>query len=34
MRRTLMSMQQKYNLLKENVFDGKVEGLDAAVVVL
>ena len=25
---------QKYNLLKENVFDGKVEGLDAAVIVL
>ena len=25
---------QKYNLLKENVFDGKVEGLDAAVVIL
>ena len=25
---------QKYNLLRENVFDGKVEGLDAAVIVL
>ena len=25
---------QKYNLLRENVFDGRVEGLDAAVIVL
>ena len=25
---------QKYDLLRENLFDGKIEGLDAAVIVL
>ena len=29
-----MSMPRKYNLLTDSAFDGKVDGLDAAVIVL